>query len=234
MIRIEDYPYFITEAGDVFREGSSKPLTQVVHKDTGYLMVSLWKNNKPTTRYVHILTATYYVTNQDPVNKLFVNHKDGNKQNPHKDNLEWTTRSENMLHAYRIGLCSQAHRKVLTEEQAEVALATILDGTSLTKLADFFGIGLSTLHRYVNKAAEKTNQALSLRAEYRRQKAIRNKQANQSKKVCVIQCDLSGKPIKVFESLQDAGRELGINSGNISNCLKGRAKTCGGYTWKYK
>lgn len=32
---------------------------------------------------------------------LQVNHKDRNKSNNHKDNLEWVTQSENMIHSYR-------------------------------------------------------------------------------------------------------------------------------------
>ena len=35
---------------------------------------------------------------------LEVNHKDGNTLNNHKDNLQWTTHSENMIHAYETGL----------------------------------------------------------------------------------------------------------------------------------
>lgn len=36
--------------------------------------------------------------------ELFVVFKDGNKLNNNVDNLEWVTYSENMLHAYDIGL----------------------------------------------------------------------------------------------------------------------------------
>jgi hypothetical protein len=42
--------------------------------------------------------------------KLQVNHKDGNKFNNHKDNLEWITASENMQHALQAGLLSYAQK----------------------------------------------------------------------------------------------------------------------------
>jgi hypothetical protein len=36
--------------------------------------------------------------------KSEVNHKDANKMNARVDNLEWSTRSENMQHAWKLGL----------------------------------------------------------------------------------------------------------------------------------
>lgn len=41
---------------------------------------------------------------QNPENKPFINHIDGNKRNDHYLNLEWTTHAENDQHAYDIGL----------------------------------------------------------------------------------------------------------------------------------
>ena len=39
--------------------------------------------------------------------------------------------------------------------------------------------------------------------------------------------------IKIWDSLSDVTRELGINQGNISKCCKGKLKSTGGFVWKY-
>lgn len=39
--------------------------------------------------------------------------------------------------------------------------------------------------------------------------------------------------IKVWDSMHDVERELGINNGNISSCCKGKLKSAGGFVWKY-
>lgn len=38
---------------------------------------------------------------------------------------------------------------------------------------------------------------------------------------------------KVYKSLSEADRQLGISFKNISNVLRGKSKTAGGYHWKY-
>lgn len=51
---------------------------------------------------IHILVAEVFC--QNPENKPFVNHKDGNKLNNHASNLEYVTHQENMIHAVKMGL----------------------------------------------------------------------------------------------------------------------------------
>lgn len=54
------------------------------------------------TWFVHQIVARAWV--QNPNNKPQVNHIDGVKSNNHASNLEWVTNSENVAHAYKIGL----------------------------------------------------------------------------------------------------------------------------------
>ena len=69
---------------------------------------------------VHRLVAEAFIPN--PENKDTVNHIDGNKQNNIVSNLEWVNRTEQMIHAYNLGLKtsrigSKNSNAKLTDEQ---------------------------------------------------------------------------------------------------------------------
>ncbi len=68
----------------------------------GYDKVWLSKNSKKKPYFVHRLVAIHFIDN--PENKPIVNHIDGVKDNNHVSNLEWATRSENDIHAFKLGL----------------------------------------------------------------------------------------------------------------------------------
>ena len=67
-----------------------------------YLMVHLTKHNQIKSYLVHRLVAITFLPN--PESKPEVNHIDGDKLNNNAYNLEWTTRSDNLKHAYRNNL----------------------------------------------------------------------------------------------------------------------------------
>jgi len=68
----------------------------------GYLSVGLSKKGKTINTFSHRIVATTFVEN--PLNKPFVNHKNGVKTDSHANNLEWCTSSENNKHATDTGL----------------------------------------------------------------------------------------------------------------------------------
>lgn len=50
----------------------------------------------------------------------------------------------------------------------------------------------------------------------------------------IIQCDLKGHIIKEWHSIKMASESVGIATTGIGDCCRGKRKTAGGYTWKYK
>ena len=79
-----------------------KTLKIQVNSINKYCYVCLCRDNKKSQKRVHILVANAFLG--DNPNKLQVNHIDGDKTNNTTTNLEYCTQSENMKHAYLMGL----------------------------------------------------------------------------------------------------------------------------------
>ncbi len=75
----------------------------------GYVHVQLSKEGFSTSLLVHRLVAEAFLDKQ--TDRDHVNHKNCNKTDNRVENLEWISRSENMQHAIRMGLCCKKNRK---------------------------------------------------------------------------------------------------------------------------
>ena len=91
--------YFINKEGQVWSEYRRHCWLTPSSNGTGYHKVVLCRDEKKHTKYVHRLVAETFLPNPD--NKPQVNHKNGIRHDNRAKNLEWATRSENHLHAYR-------------------------------------------------------------------------------------------------------------------------------------
>lgn len=116
----------------------------------GYRTISLVKGKQKVTHMSHILVGLHFVPN--PENKPFVNHIDGNRSNNYYLNLEWSTNSENQLHAYNI-----LGRKAVKGEQNRIsrlkeadipAIRTLRkDGMLIREIAPIFGVSCETIRK---------------------------------------------------------------------------------------
>ena len=114
------YDYALTEDGRVYSYFSKRFLSTHLDK-YGYEKVRLISTDDKRHAYsIHRLMLENF-NPRDDMNFLQVNHIDGNKLNNHINNLEWVTCSENVKHAFNIGLKTQRgeHNNLskLTEEQ---------------------------------------------------------------------------------------------------------------------
>jgi thymidylate kinase len=80
-------------------KGKNKKL---ILKDNGYLTVSLYKDGKEKNKKVHRLVADAFIPAVD--GKNIVNHINGDKTDNVATNLEWSTHTDNLQHAWDIGL----------------------------------------------------------------------------------------------------------------------------------
>ena len=90
--------YYVSEQGQVKNDKTGRILKHSPNKH-GYARVSLSNgaSKNPTILFPHRAVAELFIPN--PNNLPVVNHKNTDKMDPRKDNLEWTTYKENTEHA---------------------------------------------------------------------------------------------------------------------------------------
>ncbi len=114
----------------------------------GYIQVNLSKEGKTTTTFIHILLAKAFIPN--PLNKSEVNHINGIKTDNRIENLEWVTHSENMLHAYKMGLLKQIGKHVIDNCNG-------VEYSSIKEASKFSLIPYSTLKGMLNGTRRNTS-----------------------------------------------------------------------------
>lgn len=109
---------------------------------SGYLYVPLCDGSAKKTKLLHRLVASAFL-GPCPVG-LQVNHKNGVKSDNRIENLEYVTRSENLRHAWKMGLMvtigeRHSQAKLKNEEVLEIK-KRILEGEMQSKIASDFNV----------------------------------------------------------------------------------------------
>jgi HNH endonuclease len=94
----------------VIRTFSGKISKSIMHGGYPCCSVRITATKKRTFIAMHRLGALAWLPERKGATNI--NHKDGNKQNKHTDNLEWVTTKENNAHARRIGLNPGTQKKI--------------------------------------------------------------------------------------------------------------------------
>jgi len=125
---IEFYPlkgydkYLISKTGLVYSLYKNRIMNE--HDNSGYKMLWLTNSDGSRWQYIHRLVCEQWIQKPEIKSEIWVNHKDGNKSNNNISNLEWSTISENITHAFKTGLhkivSGADHWKTGTKVSAEV------------------------------------------------------------------------------------------------------------------
>jgi hypothetical protein len=133
---IEGWPYEVSSLGRIRRSapasGTRPGLVLIgTPNPQGYLRVGLRRDGARLAAhfFVHQVVARAFLGN--PPEDCAPNHKNGVKDDNRADNLEWCTRSENQLHAYRTGLQTRGAehgRAKLTDKKVRAIRARYAQG----------------------------------------------------------------------------------------------------------
>jgi hypothetical protein len=127
--------YLVSSLGEVYSTRRGKLKSLALHPKTGYLMVIL---SAGVNKYPHRLVCEAFHSDSE-FDGAQVNHKDGIKTNNHFENLEWVTRSRNIIHGFENGLIksnltgkfgclnSKARPVVAIKEMAIVEFGSIIE-----------------------------------------------------------------------------------------------------------
>lgn len=125
------------------KKGIIKELSQY-YSNGGYLAVKITRNGIGRKYLVHILVMWAF---NGKNNKREINHKDGNKKNNNIENLEYCTRSENILHAYKTGLkkAPSGEKHVKTRPILQLKNNEIIRKYNFIKEAEKYGFNHSKI-----------------------------------------------------------------------------------------
>lgn len=122
--QIKDYPlYNISSFGRVVNIRTKRLLKTYQDNTGGYLCVRLWKEGNSKLFRIHQLVYTNFYQDFD-LNGYVINHKDGNKLNNNKQNLEKITYQENNFHAIYTIQTNKSAKEVLQLDNDKKIIAT--------------------------------------------------------------------------------------------------------------
>ena len=135
-----------TEISSDQQENNVKPRENA----DGYAVVTMGnKRIRRSTQFVHRVVAELFLPN--PQNLSDVDHLDGNRMNPDKDNLEWVTHEENVKRAYErsghVGrVTGEKNPKArLTPEMVLNLRAEYKAGVTIQEMVDKYGYPWNTI-----------------------------------------------------------------------------------------
>ena len=115
--------YEISNKGNIRSLRKDKKQLKLILNNYGYYYITGNYRGYRSTLSIARLVAKAFIPNPD--NKPEVNHKDGIKTNNNDWNLEWCTDSEQMKHAVKMGLSTNASKKGEEHNTSKHTFATV-------------------------------------------------------------------------------------------------------------
>ena len=150
--RISDLNEFEISQSGVIRNAQSKKVIPHSRTKNGYLKTNIFHQGKRYSKLIHRLVMREFMGDSN----LQVNHIDGNKTNNNIWNLEYGTQSENIRHAFLIGIQNHegeknpAH-KLSAKEVREIRKLSKDKKISQRQLAKMFSTSQGNISKIINR-----------------------------------------------------------------------------------
>jgi hypothetical protein len=227
--------YFITREGEVYSLKSGRYLK--IHELHGYKFVRFHDSDgKGKDKFIHKLLGETFL--EKGPEHTCVNHINGNPLDNRLENLEWTTKSEDVKHAYRTGLNPGRNKEVI---QIEITYRVCETKTycSLGEASKATGVSRGAIctacqdGKDVGTGRKPLKDGVGYRFSYAEDKV----KEGVARKIKVRKLLPVETEIARFKSIVKASRETGTEPNTITSCCRGvdLATFTDGkkYTWRY-
>lgn len=221
---LEDFPnYKIYKSGDIYSMTSSRMLTPYLGKN-GYMYITLiHKDGKRRTKTLHTLLATAFLDNPD--NLAQVNHIDGVKHNNDLNNLEWSSPSHNVRHAFTNGLTVSI--ACLDYDKLEDTVEGLRYSGNWSELSvEFDTYDPSSIRKLAKRHFERIGRIKDFNEIC---KIVKDRIVSKNSTIIIAECVETGEKY-TYPSINETARVLGANPGTIFRRLKS-GKSYNGYVF---
>ena len=216
--------YSVSTEGVVRKDTTDYILTQSTQQD--YKFVTLNIQGKQKRMRVHRMVAEMFIDN--PYNKPYVNHINGNRGDNNVENLEWVTPSENTQHAVATGLFISGRAKAVIQYSLEGKQMATFESAS--EAARQTGGSQSKITMCCRRQRQTANDY-----QWRYYDDIQDITKIEKKFITgkkVAQCDEEGNILQIYPSFKQAAEAVNGTSSAISRVCSGMNIRHKGYKWK--
>ena len=220
----QETDYSVSTEGEVRKDTTNYILSQSSQQD--YKFVGLIINGKQKRMRVHRMVALAFIDNPD--NKPYVNHINGNRSDNNVENLEWVTPSENTQHAVDTGLFKSGRARAVVQYNLNGEQMATFESAS--EAARQTGGSQSKITMCCRRQRDSANDY-----QWRYYDDIQDVQKIEKKFITgkkVAQCDEEGNILKIYPSFKEAARAVNGTSSAISRVCSGINIRHKGYKWK--
>lgn len=220
----QETDYSVSTEGEVRKDTTNYILSQSSQQD--YKFVGLIINGKQKRMRVHRMVALTFIDNPD--NKPYVNHINGNRSDNNVENLEWVTPSENTQHAVDTGLFKSGRKRAVIQYNLNGEQMATFESAS--EAARQTGGSQSKITMCCRRQRDSANDY-----QWRYYDDIQDVQKIEKKFITgkqVAQCDEEGNILNIYPSFKEAARAVNGTSSAISRVCSGTNIRHKGYKWK--